>query len=219
MSAPTRLRRRRPLGLRLWHWLNAAALLGALGTVLLRKTVFSWRTNSALIEAQVREAGGSISTAAAVELAKALREPMWQWHYVFGFALAALLALRFALPLVVRDPELSPLRSVWRDVARWLPLPPAQKRTEAHHLLVRLLYAAFYLALTFMAASGLALYFKGPLGLSKELAGSTKEAHELTMWFFVVFTVGHLVGVVVAELRGERGLVSDMIHGGDPAAP
>lgn len=212
----SRFKRPRPLALRLWHWANAAALLGSLGTVLLRKTFFSWRTNAALIEAEVREAGGTISTEAAVQLARALREPMWQWHYVLGFALAGLLALRFALALVTRDPELAPLRSAWRDVTRWWPLPPEQRRAATHHLLVRVGYAVFYVALTFMAASGLTLYFKAPLGLSQELAGAVKEAHELAMWFFVVFTIGHVVGVVVAELRGERGLVSDMIHGGAP---
>lgn len=217
MSTNLSFKRPRPLALRSWHWLNAAALLGALGTVLLRKTFLGWRTNSALIEAKVRELGGTVSTEAAVEVAKALRAPMWDWHYVFGFALAGLLALRFGLALV--DPDLAPLRSAWRDVMRWRRLAPHERREALHPLLVRLLYAVFYAALTLMVTSGLVLYFKGALGLSKDLAGTVKEAHELAMWFFVVFTAAHVVGVVAAELRGERGLVSDMIHGGDPPPP
>lgn len=210
--------RPRPPSLRLWHWANAAALLGLLGTVALRKTFLSWRTNAALIEAHVREAGGSISTEAAARIARALREPMWQWHYVLGFALVALLALRFVVAPLARDPELGPLRSAWREVGRWRGLPTGARGAATHHLLVRLLYAVFYVALVFMAASGVALYFDEALGLSKELAGSIKEAHELAMWFFVLFTAAHVVGVVVAELRGERGIVSAMIHGGALAA-
>lgn len=214
MSDDFAFRRPRPAALRVWHWLNAVALLGSLGTVLLRKTFLSWRTNSALIEAQVHELGGTISRDGAVTLAKALRAPMWAWHEVFGFALAGLLALRIAYAL--RDREQAPLRAAWRAVARFLPLPAAEKRVAAHFVAVRLGYAAFYLALAFMVASGLALTYPEALGLSSGARGSIKEAHELAMWFFVVFVAGHLLGVVVAELRGERGLVSDMIHGGAP---
>lgn len=36
------------------------------------------------------------------------------------------------------------------------------------------------------------------------------------MWFFVIFAGGHLVGVVLAENRGDPGLISNMVHGGDP---
>lgn len=217
MSTDSPFKRPRPLGLRLWHWLNAAALLGSLGTVLLRKTFFSWRTNAALVEHKVHELGGTISSDGAVVVAKALRAPMWDWHYVFGFALTALLVLRLALTLA--DPEQAPLRTAWREMTRWLPLPVARKKAATHHLLVRLMYAVFYVALTFMVVSGLILYFEGALGLSKELKGSVKNAHELAMWLFVIFTGSHVAGVLVAELRGERGLVSDMINGGAPHDP
>jgi Ni,Fe-hydrogenase I cytochrome b subunit len=35
------------------------------------------------------------------------------------------------------------------------------------------------------------------------------------LWFFVVFIVGHIAGVVIAENRGDKGLISDMFSGGD----
>lgn len=214
-SRGTSFRGPRPLALRLWHWLSAAAVLGSLGTVLLRKTFLSWRANAQLIEAKVHELGGTISTDGAVAIAKALRAPMWDWHYVFGFAIAGLLVVRFGLGFFLE--EQAPFRSAWREVTRWLPLPTAEKKDAAHHLLVRLSYAAFYVALSFMVLSGVALYFQSGLGLSKGVQGALKEAHELLMWFFPLFIAGHVTGVVVAELRGDRGLVSDMINGGAPA--
>ncbi|MEN0059456.1 MAG: cytochrome b/b6 domain-containing protein, partial [Bdellovibrio sp.] len=64
--AVVQFRKYQPLGLRIWHWLNALAILGLLLTVLLRKTFLSWRTNSALIEAKLQAAG----TAITPELAK-----------------------------------------------------------------------------------------------------------------------------------------------------
>jgi len=66
----------------------------------------------------------------------------------------------------------------------------------------------------FMITTGFLMYFKAPLALSKDLVGSIKDVHELMMWFFVIFSGGHVLGVLVAEHRGEGGIVSDMIHGG-----
>jgi len=37
------------LDFRIWHWVHAAVILGLLGTVFLRKTFLSWRTNSELL--------------------------------------------------------------------------------------------------------------------------------------------------------------------------
>lgn len=204
----------RPLPLRLWHWLNALTILGLLATVLLRKTFLSWRTNSALIEARVTEHGSAISTDDAVALAKELREPMWEWHYVFGFALAAMLILRAFVAF--RDRKQAPLRTAMEALTSFVRSRAKERRDRLHPLAVKLSYVVFYAFVTFMAASGLAMYYGDAIGLSPELHELLKEAHELFMWFFVVFLGAHIVGVVVAELRGARGIVSDMIHGGDP---
>ncbi len=212
MSDPG-FRQYRPVALRVWHWLGALTVLGLLGTVVLRKTFLSWRTNAGVIQQEASELGVTGLTAeGAGAIARALRAPMWEWHYVLGFALVGLLLLRLVLGFARR--ELAPVRSVLREAEAYRALATPREGSALHRLLVKAGYALFYAAVLFMCTSGLALYFKQELGLSRALAGNVKEAHELAMWFFALFVPAHLLGVVVAELRGERGLVSDMIHGG-----
>lgn len=215
MEAAPSFKAPRPLLLRVWHWLNALAMFGILGTVLLRKTFLSWRTNAQVIETEVRELGANITAAQAADIAKTIRAPMWDWHYVFGFSLIALLAFRVAIALL--DRTQMPLLNAWKELKRFKQLPAEHRTIGAHLLMVKVSYVVFYLVLLLMGISGSVMYFAEPLGIAKETVDSIKGNHELAMWFFVVFVPAHILGIVIAELRGDRGLVSDMIHGGKPS--
>ena len=211
MDASTVFTSPRPALLRAWHGLNGVVILGLLGTVLLRKTVFNYRTNGPLIEAKVAAVGGAVSTDGAVAVAKLLRDQMWEWHLALGVALAVLFVVRVVV--AVLDPELVPFRAFARAVSSFRGLPSAARSTALHPMLVKLLHGAFYALLVAMVASGLVLLFKDNLGLAKEAVSPVKEAHELMMWGVAAFVPLHVVGVVVAELRGERGRGWQMIHG------
>ena len=82
---------------RIWHWLNAIVVLGLVGTVLLRKGFLSYRTNSEIIMTKLSDIGVDIFKEDAVAIAKAIRAPMWEWHIIFGYALAFLVVYRIAL--------------------------------------------------------------------------------------------------------------------------
>lgn len=185
----------KPLTLRIWHWLNALTLFGLLGTVLLRKTFLSWRTNSAVIQEKITAAGGQIDPDLAKKIAQALRDTMWEWHYIFGYALAALFVLRIFVAL--RHPETR----------------PNFKALDLHHKLVTGGYVALTLMTLMMIGSGFAMYFSETLGLAKSSVDFMKENHETAMWFFVAFSALHIGGVFVAENRDEPGIVSRMING------
>lgn len=204
-------KKNQPTSMRWWHWLNALAILGLLGTVLLRKTFLSWRTNAAFIQSKVEEAGGAVTTEAAQSIAKGLRDVMWQWHYWIGFALAALLVARILIGIFVvkKCPATHALQSAKGISA----LPPATRISAVHYTLVKTGYALFYLITLYMVLSGIALYFKQEIGLSKDFSHLLKEVHEWLMWFFVGFTALHILGIFVAENRGDKGLTSDMISG------
>lgn len=206
-------RQYQPLGLRIWHWLNALVILGLLGTVLLRKTFLSWRTNSALIEAKLQSAGTSITPELAKDIAVSIRTPMWDWHIYLGLGLAVLILLRIVVALSQKGPG-SFLHSV-KGLLGGAKLLKAGQGHALHYHFVKVGYAVFYLATLLMVITGLAMHFKDEVGLGKELVGSIKEVHELMMWFFVVFASSHILGIIIAENRGDKGLVSDMIHGGD----
>lgn len=203
-------KRPRPAALRLWHWLNALAITGLLATVLLRKTFLSWRANSALIQEKLRLAGTTITPDLAKDIAVGIRTPMWNWHYVLGFSLAGLLVLRLVSALAFERGART------RTLREALSAPVAERRSALHFALVKLGHLAFFLAAAFMAATGALMYFKANLGLAKDTVELIKGLHEPLVWLFAAFAGAHVAGVVAAELRGEPGLVSEMIHGGKP---
>lgn len=202
----------RPLFLRIWHWLNALVIVGLLLTVVLRKTLLSWRTNSALIETKLGESGISISAELAKEIAVAIRNPLWDWHIALGSLLGLLLVGRFFWALTVEKgwPGVRSLRTLFQ-------LRHLDKTTQGkalHFSVVQIGYGLFYLMTFFMVVSGLVLLYRTELGLAKSWALDLKETHEFFTRFFAVFLLVHLFGVVFAEIKESPGLVSDMIHGG-----
>lgn len=188
-----------PLGLRIWHWLNVIVIAGLLLTAFLRKGWMSWRNSSAVILDHTQNAGTPVAPEVAKQIAIELRDQMWDWHERIGFVFAALLVLRFIVFL--KDKQITQIN--WRDTQNW------------YFNSVKASYIIFYLIAFYMAGSGLLLYFEDSLGLNKDFAHLIKEIHEFMLWFFSFFIIAHGVGVFAAEIRGDKGLVSDMINGGD----
>ncbi len=183
------------LGFRLWHWLNAIVIVALLGTVFLRKTFLSWRTNSELLMSKLQEMGIEITVAQAKILAQTIRDGMWAWHIIFGYALAFLVLYRIYL--------------FFNDKSE----KEAFSSLTLHKKGVQSLYYVFYATLIFMSVSGLVIHFYELLGLTKETAHDIAEIHEAVFNFIMIFVPIHIAGVVIAENRDEKGLVSTMIHG------
>lgn len=188
--------------LRLVHWLDALVVLGLLGTVLLRKTFLSYRSNGALIQEKLAELNMEIAPDAAKAIARAIRAPMWQWHYYLGFVLAVLIVYRLYLLFVRGENEILTTSLLGRGSAATL-----KKRAY------RTLHVLYYLSVAVMVVTGLALYYRESIGLARNTMGSIKEIHEVLTWFFIVFIPLHIVGVFVAECTDDPGIVSSMIHG------
>ena len=184
---------------RIWHWIHALVVLGLLGTVFLRKTFLSWRTNSELLTQKLSEIDLTVTEAQAKVLAKAIRAPMWEWHIILGYALAALLVWRIVLFFTQSGKE------NYQDL----------KNETLHKKMVKIGYIGIYAILVFMAMTGLVIHFYEELGLLKETAHDIKEIHELVFNAILIFVPLHIIGVVVAEMKDEKGLISDMIHGGN----
>ena len=187
------------LDFRIWHWIHATVILGLLGTVFLRKTFLSWRTNSELLTQKLTEIDLTVTEAQAKVLAKAIRAPMWEWHIILGYALAVLLLWRIILFFTQSG------KQNYQNI---------QKET-LHKKMVKLGYIGIYAILTFMAVSGLVIHFYEELGLLKETAHDIKEIHELVFNAILIFVPLHIIGVVIAENRDEKNIISDMVHGGN----
>jgi len=183
------------LAFRIWHWLNAIIVFGLLGTVFLRKTFLSWRTNSEIIINQLGMINIEITAEQAKVIAKAIRAGMWEWHIILGYGLAAMVLYRIIL--FFRD---SSTKKYWSEL-------------NLHKKVVKISYYLFYAILLFMTISGFVIYFHEALGISSEKAHDIKEAHEFLYNFILVFVPLHIAGVFIAENRDEKGIVSTMISG------
>ena len=158
--------------LRLLHWFNALAIVFLLATEL-----------------------------AAESLEKGpVREAVWHGHVLVGYGLIAGLALRLVWGLV------GPRRARWGDFFHfpvWLCRQKADTTAFGHDAWASLAYLGLYGVLIGMGATGLvaaAGYFQlGPLadsGITKELAHSFKEVHELganLIWAFIALHIGALI--------------------------
>ncbi|GIT98321.1 cytochrome b/b6 domain-containing protein [Sulfurovum sp. TSL1] len=186
------------LDFRIWHWVHATVILGLLGTVFLRKTFLSWRTNSELLTQKLSEINIEVTSDQAKTLATAIRAPMWEWHIILGYALAVLV--------------------VWRLLLFFTPSGKTNyqnfKEKTLYKKTVALSYIVFYAVLLFMAITGLTIHFYEALSLTKDTAHDIKELHELVYNAVLIFVPLHIIGVIVAESRDEKGIISDMIHGG-----
>lgn len=186
------------LDFRVWHWVHAFVVLGLLGTVFLRKTFLSWRSNAELLTQKLSEINLEITEIQAKVLAKAIRAAMWEWHIILGYALTALLLWRIILFFT---------QSGKQNYQNF-------KTHSIHKKIVKIGYIGIYSVLVFMALSGLIIHFYQALGLLKETAHSIKEIHELLFNAILIFVPLHIIGVIIAENQDEKGIISDMIHGG-----
>jgi len=186
------------LDFRIWHWVHAAVVLGLLGTVFLRKTFLSWRTNSELLTQKLSEINLEVTADQAKVLAKAIRAPMWEWHIILGYALAALLVWRILLFFTESG------KVNYQNF----------KKASLHKKIVKLGYTGIYVILVFMSITGLTIHFHEALGLAKDTAGNIKNVHELVFNAILIFVPLHILGVVAAEMKDEQGIISEMIHGG-----
>ena len=134
----------------------------------------------------------------AIEAAKAIRAPMWEWHYIFALGLGAAIALRLLLMATGRA-EL-PLLKVLRA-------PDAMERFKAAiHLLI-------CLTILLIALTGALSYYHDALGLAKESVHWVKDLHEALLWPLVLLIAAHIGRVIRHELTSKECLVSRMIHG------
>jgi len=186
------------LDFRIWHWIHAVVVLGLLGTVFLRKTFLSWRTNSELLTQKLSEINLEVTAEQAKVLAKAIRAPMWEWHIILGYTLAALLVWRIILFFTESG------KQNYQNLGA----------ETFHKKMVKLGYISIYGILLFMAVSGLVIHFYEALGLTKDGAHDIKEIHELVFNAVLIFVPLHIIGVFVAENQDEKGIISDMVNGG-----
>ncbi|MCJ8209793.1 cytochrome b/b6 domain-containing protein [Mucilaginibacter sp. RS28] len=201
-----------PLGIRLWHWLNALVLSGSLITVLINSTLLDRQSASSLIMSVETKGGAAVTADMAKNIAHELEDSVWDVHAYIGLALVALLIFRIIYELV-QPVSQSLFKRI--SLAKLAMKGSGEERQLAKHdYFVKLIYVLFYIVLLVMSVTGTALFFKRNIGLSKAFSHQIKEIHGACMYAVIAFIIVHIVGVVLAERKESKGIVSDMINGG-----
>ena len=127
-----------------------------------------------------------------VGIAKTILEPMWQWHEYTAYLMFAIFVVRiiYMLKKGIRFPNL---------FERNLPI---KERFQS------LIYAVFYLFTSISIFTG--FYLKWIDGQWKE---PMETVHKLAVYWFPIFVLLHVAGVVIGELTTKKGVVSKMIGG------
>jgi Ni/Fe-hydrogenase 1 B-type cytochrome subunit len=197
--------------IRLWHWLNAIVITGSLLTVLLNSTLLKTKKNAVAIKTNLAQSGVTVTDAQARSVAHELSDKVWMIHTYFGYTLAALLLFRLLLEFF----ELADQKFIRKLKSAYHQYQTTKKQRELarHNFWVKTIYAVFYLMLITMAITGLCLAFEDDVPLLKSIH-AFRQIHAFTMYLIIAFIVVHIVGVLLAERKDRRGIVSDMINGG-----
>ena len=145
--------------------------------------------NFAVIESKT----SAIPNEQMTDIAKAIREPMWQWHELFAHVMIFAFLARIIYMLVkgIRFPN--PFKSK----------QPLKERLQGFT------YIYLYLFVFISAFTGICI--------EKDLLSTYHEqieaVHKWGIYWFPIFILLHLVGIVLAELSNKKGITSKMIGG------
>ncbi len=199
--------------LRLWHWGNALIICGSLITVLINSTLLDRANVTPLIQNELNKDGVTATAQQAGNIGHALNDSVWEVHKWFGYVLAGLLLFRLILEFF----QLADQKFIRKIKAAYHQFNQTKtnRQIARHEMVVKTIYACFYLLLTIMALTGLFLAFEDLMAPYKAIRHSVKEVHNFCMYLILAFIVVHLAGVFLAERKDSAGITSDMINGGN----
>lgn len=204
--------------MRIWHWVNAALVSGQLLTILFQKVIVNAKHAVPEFQQAIAKGGGTLSEQQGRAVAHVISERIWQWHIWLGVALAVFWL--FWTVMQALDPAGRRFGARLLAAAqRYRLAAPAEHADARHVLLAKLTYAAFYLFITIMVVTGLALIFADDVPWLGGMEHTIKEVHNVTMYLIIGYIVLHVVGVVWADIHDDRGLISRMVSGEDPRTP
>lgn len=174
---------------RLLHWLMAIAMPVLFITGFLR---MYWMNKNNIVQT-IQSKTSAISNGQMTEIAKSIREPMWQWHEVFANIMVIAFVVRITYMLIkgIRFPN------------------PFRNNHSIKERLQGFTYIYFY---TFVFVSAVTGIF-----IEKQLFTEWKEGietvHKWGIYWFPIFIILHIAGIVIMEFSTKKGITSKMIGG------
>ena len=154
--------------------------------------------NALIIQDKLSAISIHINMEQAISIAKAIRAPMWEWHYIFATVLGIAIAIRIFI-MIKGDAQLPIIKLLKAQTTE-------DKIKSAVHLLL-------CLSILLISLSGAFYYFHDSLGFEEKSIEWVKEIHESLMYPIILFTTLHIIGVIKHELTTKECIVSKMIHG------
>ncbi len=205
-ATPLLFNQTKPAIIRIWHWLAVIFFTASVTTVILNATLFKTKKNIDMVQAMVKEKGGSITPEQAKNVAHEYSDKLWNLHKFIGFGLSFLMLWRIIAELIIsKDKRIA---SRIRTASKL----PDDTYDKGHYLMVQYSYLTFYILFAIMATTGLILAFEDVEAL-KSIHKIAKDIHNITQWGMYGFMTFHIAGVLLAELGDQNGIVSSMING------
>ena len=177
---------------RFLHAIIAVLMLLLYITGFLRMYWMSKKTLLLAVETTLTNQNVTMEQKQLIPIARAIQAPMWQWHEYAAVALALMFFVRiiYMLACGIRFP--SPFKKV----------QPFKKRLHG------MVYLLFYVFTGISIITG--FYLKWGDGTYK---APMEAIHKWGLYWFLSFVVLHFAGILIAELRDNKGIASKMIGG------
>ena len=198
--------------LRLWHWTSTLVIIGLLLTVLINSTLLKSQNSAPAIKTELQKAGAKVNDKQAIKAVHVLSDKIWDVHIYLGYALIALLLFRLVLEFfqLADQKFIRTFKNAWHNFNQI----KNERETARHALVVKTIYATFYILLIILVLTGLFLRFQDFFTPYKYMRRTVKNVHGYSMYFVLVFIAVHIIGVFLTEKKEGKGIVSDMINGG-----
>ncbi|PHS51895.1 MAG: cytochrome B [Lutibacter sp.] len=177
---------------RIIHWTIAISFLLLLITIFLRLTWMNKYNVAAIIQDYLSGTDQVLSQEQLIDLAKKIRQPMWNWHIYISYVLVGLFSIRLILPAFGHMKIQNPLDKTLSTKMKF------QKWT----------YIIFYFCVIVSLVTGLIIEL-GP----KEFKKPMEEIHVLSIYYLIAFIGIHLAGVLIAEFTDQKGIISSIVSG------
>jgi Ni/Fe-hydrogenase 1 B-type cytochrome subunit len=194
------------LAIRVWHWAFFLVLSSSLVTVLFGSTLFRTRDNIGTVQQPLQEKGIQVNKDQAQAVAHEFSDKLWDLHKWIGFIICALLVSRILIEIA--QPSQEKLKTKIKKALN----SHLDRKENNHYIQVKWGYLLFYLLIFVMAVTGLGLAFED-VPLLRRWHETITQVHSVVQYFIYGFILIHLVGVIRADGRKYKGLVSGMIHG------
>lgn len=177
---------------RLLHWSIAFTILFLLLTVFLRSTWMDKNQIGDIVKNNLNKSNINLTDKDAANIGRAVRRPMWQCHIYAGYVMIGLYVIRMIVTAI-------------QGIAY---KNPFTKGLSFKEKLKSWIYIIFYFLLTITLFTGF-MVENGP----KAWKDSMEFIHVKSLYFFIAFIIVHIVGVMIADAKEDRGIISKIITG------